>query len=221
MRKLALFGAMICASVGAMVMTPRTMTDGAATIQLAALIPESFGPWRVDASVVPIAPSPDVQAKLAKIYNQTFARTYINDRGQRVMLSVAYGGDQSDAMRVHLPEVCYATQGFQIDQQAFGVLEMGAGTLPVKRLVATKGPRTEPITYWIVVGEKIARTSTEQKIAQLHYALRGTVPDGMLVRVSTISRETEASYAIQQTFVDALRAGLQFDERTRFFGNPA
>jgi EpsI family protein len=218
---IAVLCVMIGAALGALLMTPKVANDGAAAGPLSGVIPETFGAWRVDTSVVPIAPAPDVQAKLAKIYSQTYARTYINDRGQRVMLSIAYGGDQSDAMRVHLPEVCYATQGFAIHGQDFGVLGLGAAALPVKRLVAVKGPRTEPITYWIVVGERIARTSIEQKIAQLYYGVRGTIPDGMLVRVSTISRDVAGSYDIQQSFVDALKEGLNAGDRVRFFGGTA
>jgi EpsI family protein len=220
-QQFVMLGIMIVAALAALLMTPKVASDSLAAVPLAGVIPERFGAWRIDGSLVPVAPAPDVQAKLAKIYSQTYARTYINDRGQRVMLSIAYGGDQSDAMRVHLPEVCYATQGFAIHNQDFGVVGLGTGPLPVKRLVAVKGPRTEPITYWIVVGERIARSSVEQKIAQLYYGVRGTIPDGMLVRVSTISRDIPNSYDLQQSFIDALKNGLNVNDRIRFFGGAA
>ena len=78
------------------------------------MFPTQFGDWQVDRSMPVILPAPDVQAKLDAIYNQVLARTYVNVRtGERVMLSVAYGGDQSDGMSVHLPEVCYPAQGFE------------------------------------------------------------------------------------------------------------
>ena len=78
------------------------IVDQKARIDLERSIPIAFGEWQVDASVAPIAVSPDVQAKLNKIYNQTLSRTYVNGSGQRIMLSIAYGGDQSnDESQVH------------------------------------------------------------------------------------------------------------------------
>ena len=72
--------------------------------KLEQLFPKSFGDWAVDESLPVIVPPPDQQALLEKIYNQTLARTYINrSSGLRVMLSVAYGGDQSDGLTVHIP----------------------------------------------------------------------------------------------------------------------
>ena len=71
---------------------------------LETMFPAAFGDWEVDRSLPVILPAPDVQAKLDAIYNQVLARTYVNRKtGQRVMLSVAYGGDQSDGCDAHLP----------------------------------------------------------------------------------------------------------------------
>ena len=100
---------MFAASAAAVALRPtHKLADAGPKVDLEAMIPKQFGDWRVDDSIAPVLPAPDVQAKLDKIYNQTLARTYVNGRGQRVMLSIAYGGDQSDSMQVHLPEVCYA-----------------------------------------------------------------------------------------------------------------
>jgi EpsI family protein len=182
------------------------------------MIPESFGDWQVDRSIVPLLISPDVQAKLDKIYNQTLARTYVNSKGQRVMLSVAYGGDQSDSMRAHRPEVCYAAQGFNITQALLGELHIGQGVLPVRRLVAVHGRRNEPITYWMVVGDQIAVSGLAQKLAQLRYGLTGTVPDGMLVRVSTIDSDESRAFGIQDAFVESLLKSVGPAARIRVAG---
>ena len=77
------------------------------------------------------------------------------------MLSIAYGGDQSDTMAVHKPEVCYPAQGFQILKNATASFSTGDGNIPVKRLVATQGPRIEPITYWTTVGDTVAVSGYE------------------------------------------------------------
>ena len=97
------------------------------------MIPASFGDWSVDKSIIPLQVDAETQAKLDKIYNQTIARTYVNSHGERIMLSVAYGGDQSDNLAVHKPEVCYYVQGFEILKIFADELITEYGTLPVKQ----------------------------------------------------------------------------------------
>lgn len=213
-------GAVMCIAAGLTIaVTPTAkMADAGPKVDLEHMIPETFGDWRVDQSIVPLMVAPDVQAKLDKIYNQTLARTYVNRRGERVMLSIAYGGDQSDGMRAHRPEVCYTSQGFQIVRSLLDQIDTGYGALPVKRLVATSGRRSEPITYWMVVGKWIALSGFGQKLAQLRYGLTGTVPDGILFRVSTIDTEYEQAFAIQNSFVKDLLKAVQPSTRTRVAG---
>ena len=187
-------------------------------INLDHAIPRSFGDWRVDASLAPVTVSPDVQAELDKIYTETVSRTYINAHGDRVMLAVAYGGDQGRATQVHKPEVCYPMQGFQISNMVTGMLDTAAGHIPIMRMVATQGSRVEPITYWIAVGDTVVRGTLEQNLARLKYGLTGTVPDGILVRVSTISRNPDASYRLQQQFVADMLRAMQPQEAARLIG---
>jgi len=194
------------------------------TLDLETAIPKSFGGWRIDNTFAPITVSPDVQAELDKIYTQTVSRTYVNGNGDRVMLAVAYGGDQSKATQVHKPEVCYPMQGFQITDMVAGALDTLAGRIPIMRMVATQGQRVEPITYWIAVGDTVVRGAVEQNLARLKYGLTGTVPDGILVRVSTISRNAEASYALQKQFIDGMLAAMPPEQAARLigkFGTPA
>ena len=49
-----------------------------------------------------VLPAPDVQSQINAIYNQVLTRTYVSDSGQRVMLLIAYGGDQYDGTSAHL-----------------------------------------------------------------------------------------------------------------------
>lgn len=100
-------------------MTPTTkIADLREAIDLETLIPSSFNAWRIDTSIIPLQVDPKTQAELDKIYNQVLSRTYVNAHGERVMLSVAYGGDQSDHLSLHKPEVCYLAQGFEIKKNA-------------------------------------------------------------------------------------------------------
>jgi EpsI family protein len=134
------------------------------------------------------------------------------------MLAVAYGGDQSKATQVHKPEVCYPMQGFQISNMVTGALDTLEGRIPIMRMVATQGQRVEPITYWIAVGDTVVRGALEQNLARLKYGLTGTVPDGILVRVSTISRNPEASYALQKEFINGLLAAMPPEQAARLIG---
>jgi EpsI family protein len=182
------------------------------------MIPARFSGWAIDTSIVPLTPDPDQQTALARIYDQTLSRTYVNARGERVMLSIAYGGDQSNALQLHLPEVCYAAQGFQMLGASDGVLATRFGPLPVKRLVARQNARNEPITYWITIGDKAVASGIGQKLQRLAYGVSGRIPDGMLVRVSTIQSDQRAAYRVQDAFIGQMLDVLPARDRARLLG---
>jgi EpsI family protein len=186
--------------------------------ELETLFPKQFGSWQIDASRPIIVPPPDVQAALDAIYNQVLTRTYIDAGGRRMMLSVAYGGDQYDGTSAHRPETCYPAQGFDITFNARRTQQLAQGSLGVRTLVARLGGRNEPITYWVVVGDKIATTGVEQKLAQMRYGLRGVIADGMLVRVSSIDSDAAKAHAAQAGFIAELAAALPGPARARVFG---
>jgi len=213
-RALVAFCLMAATLAGAHVWRPTAhLADSRPKIDLESLFPKQFGGWRVDDRMPAQLVSPDMEAFLSKIYTQTLSRVYVDASGQRIMLSVAYGGDQSDATRAHRPEVCYPAQGFQIQSSEITELELGPQRLRVRRLLASQGGRIEPITYWITVGDRMTVTGTEQKLAQLSYSTRGLVPDGMLVRVSSIDKDIPGAYAIQQQFIADMTQSIAADKR--------
>lgn len=194
------------------------VADTGPKIDLETLIPKSFGDWKLDETIAPLIANPEQQALLNKIYNQTLSRTYINTKGERIMLSIAYGGDQSDSMAVHKPEVCYPAQGFQILRNRDDVLSTGTSEIPVKRLLAQQGPRNEPITYWLTVGDTVAATGLMWKLNQVKYGLTGRIPDGLLFRISSIQSDNAAAYMMQDNFARALFDVLSPDARERLIG---
>lgn len=210
---------MFAASATAVALRPtHKLADAGPKVDLEAMIPKQFGDWRIDTSIAPVLPAPDVQAKLDKIYNQVLARTYINGRGQRVMLSIAYSGDQKGSTQVHLPEVCYPAQGFQVKNASLNQLVTDYGTVPVKRLVAAMSSRVEPITYWITVGDKVVNAGFKRKLTQLKYGITGNVPDGILVRASSIDRDDKSAYALQEGFLRDMLAAMLPSDRARLAG---
>lgn len=186
--------------------------------KLAQHIPSRFGTWREDPSEELVAPSPDVQATLDQLYDQIVARTYVNDKGDRMMLVVAYGGDQSDSLKAHRQEVCYAAQGFAIRAVRNETLSFNGANLPLVRVHAVKARRSEPVTYWFTMGDRIAIGRAERLFTQIRFGLAGRIPDGLLVRVSSLSTSTEASYAAQDAFLRALLGAVEPGTRARLAG---
>lgn len=223
-RRAVLAGGLMVATAGlADWATPRRLMARETPMpSLAALFGERAGDWvgrPVDRNRVV---SPDVQAVLASIYDQTLSMFFEHPRLGEVMLAAAYGGDQSDATRAHRPEVCYPAQGFvvrQIHRQELMLGRLDEGwRMPVRRLMATLGSRREPVTYWINVGGHVATTGWEQKRAQLAHGLRGVVPDGLLVRVSSLDRVPERGWWLQARFLDDWWRSLSPPARARVFG---
>lgn len=218
-RSLAIGFAMVMAAGAALALRPTVKLADEQRFDLEAAIPKQFGAWKIDPSVVPISVSPDVQAKLDKIYNQTLARTYVNAAGQRVMLSIAYGGDQSsEQSQVHRPEYCYASQGFQLRGSQVARLVTEYGQISVRRLLAVQGNRKEPITYWITVGDQATLPGFGRKLTQIAYGLTGKVPDGMLVRVSSIAADTAQAYEIQDAFLNDMLHATSPQARLKLAG---
>lgn len=210
---------MVSSGALTMALTPTVkIADQQEMLNLEALIPAQFGNWQIDNSIIPLQVDAETQSQLDRIYNQTISRTYINTLGERIMLSVAYGGDQSDNLAVHKPEVCYYAQGFEIMKIFADELLTSYGKLPIKRLLAIKGNRNEPITYWVTVGNKAVLPGIDQKLQQLRYGLTGRVPDGMLVRVSSIDNDKDKAYQLQSIFIRDMLTAVDVKKRVRLIG---
>lgn len=221
-RALLIMALMLAAAGMAVLARPsHKLAEAGPRVDLETLFPKRFGAWRLDENVPVVLPPPEQQAVLDKIYNQVLARTYIDAQGNRVMLSVAYGGDQSESMQVHRPEVCYPAQGFQLLAVHQDRLQLGGRELPVSRLLTRLGGRVEPLTYWLVVGDKVPTTRTQQKFAQLAYGLTGRIPDGMLVRVSTIDADEKRAYQVQDAFLRDMVGHIDPAQQARILGAAA
>ena len=204
----------------AVALKPRSRaSEMLAHIDLEKQIPLAFDGWQIDKTIVPILPNPEVQAKLDAIYTQVLARTYINRRGERVMLSIAYGADQaSDATAVHRPEFCYSAQGFAVKQLGDAQVPLPQGAVVVRRLQGSLGTREEPISYWITLNDRAMLPGVGRKLEQIRQGLLGRIPDGMLVRVSNITGDQAAGFALQDQFIGSLEKSLDASVRDRYFG---
>lgn len=202
---------LMCGSFGVSqaIRPSKRLADLQPRVALETLFPKQFGDWQIDDKQPMQLVAPDAQALLNKLYSETLSRVYVQQgTGRRVMLSVAYGGDQSDATRAHRPEVCYPAQGFQLLSSHDVTVPAAGRALNVRQLVTKLGTRVEPVSYWIVVGDRVALSATDQKVAQLRYGFRGVVADGMLVRVSNIDVDSPAAFALQSTFIQQLARAI-------------
>jgi EpsI family protein len=215
-----LVGVLMVAAAGmSLVLTP-SGDERELAPDIGAMIPQAFGEWVIDPTLIPVVPVPDVQVALDKYYDQVVNRTYVNSRAERIMLTIAYGGDQSHALKAHRQEFCYAAQGFQIRQLTQGTLDLGTASIPVVRMLAVQGLRSEPVTYWLTMGDKAVLGRLERLMVQLRYGLSGRVPDGMLVRVSSLSTDTRVSFLAHQEFVSTLLGAMKVVDVSRLLGSP-
>jgi EpsI family protein len=142
----------------------------------------------------------------------------VNSAGEHMMLTVAYGGDQSDALKAHRQEVCYTAQGFTIHALHQDELALQGGTIPVTRMLAVREDRSEPVTYWFTMGDRVVRGRVERLATQLREGFAGRIPDGLLVRVSSISPDAPSAYAAQHSFIGQLLAAMPSTDRARLAG---
>lgn len=201
-----LAGAM-AAVASAHALTPTMhLAESLGPLNLQADVPQSFGRWVMDNRTVVSVINPQQEELLKQLYSQVLERVYVHkDDGYRIMLTIAYGGDQREGLAAHYPEACYSAQGFKIDASYHDTISVGDHSIPVTRLETSLAMRRfEPITYWIVVGEIAVRGGIRKKLADFYYTSRGLIPDGLLFRVSSIDTETSSAFSRQAEFIKTI-----------------
>ena len=200
--------------------TPTTrLSEILGPVDLAGAVPKSFGNWQLDPHQLTAVVNPQQEELLGKLYSQTLSRTYVDERGRRVMLSIAYGEDQRDSMQIHKPEVCYPAQGFMVLKKSTDGIHVVGRNLKVTRLETVLAERRyEPVTYWTVLASEVSTDGTTKKLEEMKYGLRGVIPDGLIFRVSTIGRDTEAGFKVQDDFLRQLLSSMAPDTRKRIAG---
>lgn len=209
---------MFAASGIAMALRPtQLLAEIGPSLSLDEVVPRAFGDWQELKQAGQIV-NPQRQQTLDKFYAQVLSRVYVNSKGESIMLSIAYGKDQSDEKQVHYPEVCYPAQGFKVLSVEKGSAKTDFGDIRVKRLLTELGVRKEPITYWATVGEKVVLSGYEAKKVQLSYGFSGYIPDGLIFRVSSVDKDAKNAFNLQQTFISDLIENISPIDRLRLAG---
>jgi EpsI family protein len=215
--------AILGSAVLAEVLAPRELMARTSTsLDLEKVSPKQFGTWRLASGIAPVTPAdPEgyVQADpYSKIYSQEVGRSYTDGHGNIVMLMVAYGPVQNFRLKAHRPEMCYTAAGFRVSGKVNAEVRFRNDAPPLKmaRVIAERESRFEPISYWMRVGNDITTGVVDRQIIRLKYGLRGIIPDGALMRVSTIGLSEEESYKLQEQFIRDL-LGAVAPQDLKFF----
>lgn len=217
-RDLLLGGAMLSAAAGAQALTPHRHVQFLGSRKLEDIIPRKIGDWVDRPSEAFILPR-DPDSLSAQLYNDTLARLYVSPKGVPVMLVVAYGNLQNDQLQLHRPEVCYAAVGFQISASALSQLPLAHDVeLPIRQLVASSDSRIEPICYWTRIGDALPTTGTQQRWVKLKQQMDGIIPDGVLVRMSTVGTPSPEVFAQLRRFGTAMVVSIAAANRKVLIG---
>lgn len=164
---------------------------------LEATVPQAFGDWKiVQQPYAQVGVSQGVEGVYDQPYDQTVMRTYVNSRGEAVMLALAWGEKQRQDIKVHRPEVCYPAQGFSLVRLEQGAPIQVAGheqVVPTVSLLAAGpgGGSLEAVRYWIRIGQSYTGDGLKARWYILQEGFQGRIPDGILVRASKRIRSAD------------------------------
>ncbi len=210
---------MAAASVGGIAARPAAkQTVAAPKFLLEEIIPRQFGAWHELPSQSVQVVNPQTKALLDKLYSQLLTRTYVDASGYRIMLSVAYGDDQRGDLQAHKPEVCYPAQGFTLHNNVPAQLSTPFGAIAVRRLETSLGRRKEPVTYWFTVGETAIKNKLQLRMVEIKLGLIGQIPDGLLVRISSIDQNPSRAAQAHDAFAAELLSAVSPQERVYLGG---
>lgn len=199
--------------------TPRKEEHRLAGTKLGTLVPVAIGPWRyVTADGVVVARAEEDIPTDG--YDQLVRRTYEAPGRPSIMLLLAYGSTQGGSLQLHRPETCYPGQGFRL--YAFDEPNLtfaGAGPVHGRRFTARRDDRVERLVYWTRIGAEFPRNTAQEYHAILTRVLAGVVPDGILVRISTLGDNIRESDRAIDEFAGAMVAALPDGGRRILLGD--
>lgn len=203
-RHCALIAALLLGMAALLALADGEPAAGPTAPPLVALLPASFGGW---------TELPDAQAQVSStlaqraaaglppVYDQELSRSYRNTQGRQVMLMIAYARAQSPSKTIHEPQRCYPAEGFDILEFAPARLLLPQA-LAGHRMLAQRGSRLEAVAYWTRIGSLHSPGPLTLRLHLAREQLQGRMPDGVLVRASTLLRRA-AETAEAQTMLDA------------------
>ncbi|MFL6602482.1 MAG: exosortase C-terminal domain/associated protein EpsI [Steroidobacteraceae bacterium] len=240
-RSLAISAAMLLTAVLAYAIAP-TRQVAADSVALERMIPKRFGEWvEQGATLEQVSPQiggqagqsddqsdgqggpPNGSRTAHALYDQVLMRTYRRQSdGELVMLALAYGRRQVQEFKIHRPELCYYSQGYDVRFVGRSHVALGPHFGVDSNLLMTRNrARYEPVTYWIRVGDQISRSAWETRWLIFKDGISGSVPDGILVRASSVvatEADSASAFRVQKVFFADLYNSLSPAARAAIAG---
>ncbi len=188
-------------------------------IELKSMLPAQFSSWvrihnhlQQQDKVVSADENPEL--------NKVAEAIYFGKDNQRIMISLSYGENQLDSrFNAHRPEYCYKAQGFSTGPSRDELLSIADRELKVRTLLAEKNGRREHITYWMTMSGQPILPGLSRLIQQVKNGLLGEIPDGYLVRVSSLRSSDEDASDTHRTFLDDWLKSLPQNLKVILIGN--
>ena len=216
-RRALLLGAGFALCGGAsFVATPRQTSSRISEVAFQALLPAKVGGWTARVSSDLILPSADALSD--KLYENLKTYTYEGPGLPTIMFLIAYSSVQQNDVQVHRPEVCYPMAGYPILTNQPVEARIGNRGIPARYLTADRGALREMILYWTRVGQRFPLNWTQQRIEMARANVSGVIPDGALLRFSTISAEGSNDYQLLTDFAHKMAQSLNPKMKEVFFG---
>lgn len=181
------------------------------------IIPLNVDNWSYETASGLVLPPPDQLARL--LYDQQVTRSYTSPDQLPVMLLLAYGSSQGGMLQIHRPEICYPASGFQLTETDITSIPLDRDRAVASRTFTAKSDtRVEQVLYWTRIGELVPVSWTSQRLAVVRANLHGQIPDGLLVRLSTVSNDAEQAQATLKKFARAMIEAMPLAHRRMLIG---
>lgn len=191
-RRNLLIGSILLGASGiAYARQPEVAAKPVKTKEFQALVPKQFGEWQSVTSSDVVLPPPDTLRD--RLYDNLVTRTYVSDQATPVMLLLAYNNAQDGVLQVHRPEVCYPVGGFALSETQDVPITNNGSVIPANFFTAVGPDRVEQVAYFTRLGSAYPRSWAEQRLAVMKANLDGDIPDGMLMRVSLLGKDSSAA----------------------------
>lgn len=180
-------------------------------------IPERIGAWKFESQSGIVLPPPDELSD--KLYGNLVTRVYSSPEHAPIMLLLAYSHVQNGMLQLHRPEVCYPAGGYRLSETEQLPLNVGGNRTITASKFSAEGPvRSEQVLYWTRVGQQFPGKWSQQRLAVIEANLRGIIPDGILVRISSPRAQMVEALPEMKMFASALFATLSPKGRALLIG---
>lgn len=205
-RQFVLGGALLATVAATWMLRPRQVASRLQPGMLDRAVPRTIGRYRfLTESGLVLPPADEISER---IYDQVLTRVYAVDGNQPVMLLIAYGSAQDYTLQAHLPEVCYPSSGYTLTDLSRVPVALARAREQATFLTAERADRIEQVFYWTRIGSRFPATLTDERLAVIGSNLAGVLPDGVLVRISTLSPDRVTALGELQDFNRALVAAI-------------